>query len=185
MGLAVVHTHHGRRPHKILQTPKRHLKIQNNICGRAVCIVCGPRPVYLNTTSQPMAVDRTQPHFVRSSSLCGRAVCFQYNRFNVPLNTLQDISGNHRLFVPKTFRSQERKVPMENFRPQGTKVPGTFVTRTFRSRELSFSRNESSRELSFPEPFVPGELSFPGPFVHRNFRSHICMRWFITAVQAQ
>jgi len=59
MGFAVVHTHHGRRPHKILQTPKRHLKIQNNICGRAVGIVCGPRPVYLNTTAQPMAVDRT------------------------------------------------------------------------------------------------------------------------------
>ena len=41
---------------------KKTFKIQNNICGRAVCIVCGPRPVYLNTTAQaaqPMAVDRT------------------------------------------------------------------------------------------------------------------------------
>jgi len=46
---------------------------------------------------------------------------------------------NHRLFVPKTFRSQERKVPMENFRPQGTKVPGTFLPRTFRSLDLSFT----------------------------------------------
>ena len=48
---------------------------------------------------------------------------------------------NYRLFVPKTFRSQERKVPMENFRSPGTKVPGTFVPETFRSRELSFSGN--------------------------------------------
>ena len=52
---------------------------------------------------------------------------------------------NYRLFVPKTFRSQERKVRMENFRSPGTKVPGTFVL----------------RELSFLGPFVPG-----------NFRSH-------------
>ena len=87
-----------------------------------------------------------------------------------PLGT-QHPDRNHRLFVPKTFRSEERKVHMENFRPQGTKVPGTFVPKTFRSRELSFSGNKSSRELSFP-----------GPFVHRNFRSHICVRWFITAV---
>jgi len=47
---------------------------------------------------------------------------------------------------------------MENFRPQGTKVPGTFVPRTFRSREL--------RERKFQGTFVPGtfrsqELSFP------------------------
>jgi len=40
---------------------------------------------------------------------------------------------NYRLFVPKTFRSKERKVPMENFRSRGTKVPGNF-----RSRDLSF-----------------------------------------------
>ena len=69
--------------------------------------------------------------------------------------------SNYRPFVPKTFRSQERKVPMENFRSTGTKVPGTFVPGTFRSRELSFSGNESSLELSFLGPFVPG-----------NFRSH-------------
>jgi len=50
---------------------------------------------------------------------------------------------------------------MENFRSTGTKVPGTFVPGTFRSRELSFSGNESSLELSFLGPFVPG-----------NFRSH-------------
>jgi len=53
------------------------------------------------------------------------------------------------LFVPKTFRSQERIVPMGNFR---------------------------SRDFSFPGTFVPGErkfleLSFLGPFVPRNFRS--------------
>ena len=81
---------------------------------------------------------------------------------------------NYRLFVPKTFRSQERKVPMENsrnFRSQdlsflGTfvlgerKFPGTFVPRPFRSRELSFPGNESSWELSFLGPFV-----YPGTFV--------------------
>jgi len=48
---------------------------------------------------------------------------------------------------------------MENFRSPGTKVPGTFVPGTFRSRELSFSGNESFLELSFPGPFVPRELS--------------------------
>ena len=62
--------------------------------------------------------------------------------------------SNYRLFVPKTFRSQERKVPMENFRSLGTKVPGTFVPRerkglgtkvpTFVPLELSFLGNESS-----------------------------------------
>ena len=71
------------------------------------------------------------------------------------------IVRNYRLFVPKTFRSQERKVPMENFRSPGRKVPGTFVPVPFRSRELSFPGNESSWELSFLGPFVPG-----------NFRSH-------------
>jgi len=55
--------------------------------------------------------------------------------------------GLCRLFVLKTFCSQERKVPMENFRSWGTKVPGNL-------------------ELSFPGPFVlrifrPRELSFP------------------------
>jgi len=55
--------------------------------------------------------------------------------FNVFLRVYLNIYyTNHRLFVPKTFRSQERKVPMENFRPQGTKVPGTF-----RSRDFSFT----------------------------------------------
>ena len=49
----------------------------------------------------------------------------------------------------QTFHSQERKVPMENFRSRalsfsGTFVPGerkflgTFVPGTFRTRELSF-----------------------------------------------
>ena len=85
---------------------------------------------------------------------------------------------NYRLFVPKTFRSQERKVPMENFRSPGTKVPGNF-----RSPELSFPENESSMELSFPGPFVlrnfrSRELSS----LDLSFHSHICVRWFITAV---
>jgi len=57
--------------------------------------------------------------------------------------------SNYRLFVPKTFRSQERKVPMENFRSRELLFPGkesfgerkfrgTFVPRTFCSWELSF-----------------------------------------------
>jgi len=42
------------------------------------------------------------------------------------------------LFVPKTFRSQERIVPMGNFRSLDLSFRGTFVPRTFRSQELSF-----------------------------------------------
>ena len=80
---------------------------------------------------------------------------------NAVLHTLTPGNSNYRLFVPKTFRSQERKVPMENFGSPGMKVPGTFVPGTFRSRELSFPENESSWELSFLGPFVPV-----------NFRSH-------------
>jgi len=75
------------------------------------------------------------------------------------------------LFVPKTFCSQERIVPMGNFRsqdfsfprtfvPRERKFPGTFVPGPFHSRELSFAGNETS-----------WELSLPGPFVSRNFRS--------------
>ena len=74
---------------------------------------------------------------------------------------------NYRLFVPKTFRSQERKVPMENFHSPGTKVPGNF-----RSPERSFSGNWNfrSQALSFSGTFVPGnfrswDLSYPGTFV--------------------
>jgi len=59
------------------------------------------------------------------------------------------------LFVPKTFRSQERIVPMGNFCsrdfsfpgtfvPWERKFPGTFVPGPFRSPELSFPGNESS-----------------------------------------
>ena len=62
-------THHGRRPHKILQKPKRHLKIQNNICGRrsALCVV-------------PAQCTSTRPHNPWPSTahnhiLCGRLVC--------------------------------------------------------------------------------------------------------------
>jgi len=53
------------------------------------------------------------------------------------------------LFVPKTFRFQERIVPMGNFRSRDFSLPGTFV----------------------PGEKVPGELSFAGPIVPRNFRS--------------
>jgi len=48
------------------------------------------------------------------------------------------------LFVPKTFRSQERIVPMATL----------FVPWNFRSRALSFSGT-----------FVPGERKFLGTFV--------------------
>jgi len=68
------------------------------------------------------------------------------------------------VFVPKTFRSQERIVPMGNFRS------GDF--------SLTQTGNKSSQSwaLSFSGTFLPGnessgELSFPGPFVPRNFRS--------------
>jgi len=79
------------------------------------------------------------------------------------------IVRNYRLFVPKTFRSQERKVPMENFRSPGRKVPGTFVPVPFRSRELSFPGNESSWELSFLGPFVPANFRFQSPPIFGPF----------------
>jgi len=59
------------------------------------------------------------------------------------------------LFVPKTFRSQERIVPMGNFR----------------SRDFSFPVNESSLELSFPGLFVLGNFRSRGKKVPGNFRS--------------
>jgi len=69
------------------------------------------------------------------------------------------------LFVPKTFRSQERVVPMGNFRSRDFSFPGTFVPGPFRSRELSFPGNFRSLNLSFQGTFVPRtfrsqELSF-------------------------
>ena len=75
---------------------------------------------------------------------------------------------NYRLFVPKTFRSQERKVPMANFRSPGTKVPGTFVPGTFRSRGTKVSWNFRSRALSFSGTFVPRERKFLGTFIPRD-----------------
>ena len=60
---------------------------------------------------------------------------------------------------------------MENFRSPGTKVPGTFVPGTFRSRELSFSGNESSLELSFRGPFILGNFRSRRTKVPGNFRS--------------
>jgi len=69
------------------------------------------------------------------------------------------------LFVPKTFRSQERIVPMGNFRSGDFSFLGTFVPWD------SFPGNESSLG-----PFVLGnfrslDLSFRGTFVPRTFRS--------------
>jgi len=55
------------------------------------------------------------------------------------------------------------------------KVPGLFVPKTFRSQEriVPGTGNESSPELSFPGPFVfvPGERKFLGTFVPWTFRS--------------
>jgi len=64
---------------------------------------------------------------------------------------------NYRLFVSKTFRSQERKVPVENIRSPGTK---TFVLGERKFRALSFSGT-----------FVPGERKFRGTFVPGTFRT--------------
>jgi len=63
------------------------------------------------------------------------------------LKVLVQVMG---LFVPKTFRSQERIVPMGNFR----------------SRDFSFPGNESSLELS-----VPGNFHSLGTKVPWTFRS--------------
>jgi len=64
------------------------------------------------------------------------------------------------LFVPKTFRSQERIVPMGNFHSRDFSFPGTFVPveRKFKGTFV-------------PRTFRSEELSFPGFFVLRNFRS--------------
>ena len=75
------------------------------------------------------------------------------------------------LFVPKTFRSQERIVPMGHFRSRAFSFPGTFVP-----LERKFPGTFFPGERKFPGTFVPWtfrseELSFPGLFVPRNFRS--------------
>jgi len=72
--------------------------------------------------------------------------------------------------VPKTFRSQERIVPMGNVRCRDFSFPGTFVPGSLHSPELSFPGSESSWELTFPGRFVPRnvrsqDFSFPGTFV--------------------
>ena len=69
----------------------------------------------------------------------------------------------------RNFRSRDLSFPGTSV-PGERKFPGTFVPRPLCSRELSFPEKESSWELSFLGLFVPG-----------NFRSHICVRWFITA----
>jgi len=67
------------------------------------------------------------------------------------------------LFVPKTFRFQERIVPMGNFRSRDFSLPGTFVP-----------GEKVPGERKFWGTFVrwtyrSEELSFPGLFVPRNF----------------
>jgi len=80
------------------------------------------------------------------------------------------------LFMPKTFRSQERIVPMGNFRSGDFSFLGTKVPWNFRSRAFSFSGTFVPGERKFlgtvvPWTFRSEELSFPGLFVPRNFRS--------------
>jgi len=86
------------------------------------------------------------------------------------------------LFVPKTFRSQERIVPMGNFRsrdfsfprtfvPWERKFPGTKVPWNFRSQALSFSGTFVPGERKFLGTFRSLDLSFRGTFVLRTFRS--------------
>jgi len=75
------------------------------------------------------------------------------------------------LFVPKTFRSQERKVPMGKIH----------------SRDLSFF---CSMDLSFPGTFVlrtcrSQEHSFPPIIVHETFRSQALVRFCRTVVHFQ
>ena len=61
--------------------------------------------------------------------------------------------------------------------------PSPFVPKNEKSLWRTFvPRERKFLELSFLGPFVPGNFRSPGPFVLRNFRSHICVRWFITAV---
>jgi len=76
-----------------------------------------------------------------------------------PGQTTPDIK-NYRIFIPKTFHSQERKVPMENFHFWDFSFPGTkpFVPR---ERKGTFILG----------PFCSQELSFLGLFVPGNFRS--------------
>jgi len=72
------------------------------------------------------------------------------------------------LFVPKIFRSQERIVPMGNFRSQDFSFPGTFVP----------------WKRKFLGTFVRWERKFLGTFVPWNFRSEelLFLRLFYKAL---
>ena len=72
---------------------------------------------------------------------------------------------NYRLFVPKTFRSHERIIPMGNIR----------------SRDLSF------QELLFSGPFVPRAFfSFPETFVPNiNFSLDLWFSWYRPSVRCR
>jgi len=73
----------------------------------------------------------------------------------LPANSINAMKAmNYRLFVPipKTFRSQERKVPMETFCSGAFCVPANF---RFQDLSLKVLRNFRSRALSFLGTFVP------------------------------
>jgi len=70
------------------------------------------------------------------------------------------------LFVPRHFRSRERKDHRENFRSRGTFVPWNI-----RSLELSFLWNFRSSGAKVPRTFVPTKLSYHENEYFKNFRS--------------
>ena len=83
----------------------------------------------------------------------------------------------------QTFRTQDLSFPRTKGPYGELSFPRNESSRNFRSRDLSFSGNESFVELSFPSPFVlgnfrtqrtkvPGNFHSQGPFVPGNFRSH-------------
>ena len=93
------------------------------------------------------------------------------------------------LFVPKTFRSKERIVPMGNFRSRDFSFPGTSVPWERKFLELSFPGpfvlgNFRSRGTKVPGNFRSLDLSFRGTFVPRTFRSqeHSLLRLFYKAL---
>ena len=63
--------------------------------------------------------------------------------------------------MPKTFRSQERIVPMGNFRSRYLSFPGPFVPRNFRSQDFSF-----------PGTFVPPTILYKALAMKLNADSY-------------
>ena len=85
-----------------------------------------------------------------------------------------------RLFVPKTFRSQEQKVPMRNVRSRDLRsrellFPGLFVPLNIRHQQRLFMRPFVLRLLHV---FVVLLLVFGRPFIKRFalcYRTVVCL----------